>query len=119
MASAPTIISRSSGSALPRAVSATSCQYAGGRLAMVTPAARTRAGHSSAGHISAPRSTTVAPASRGIHSCSTATSKPNDAKCSARSPAPIPSSRPNASRCASAVPCSTATPLGRPVEPEV
>src|ERR1035441_9721922 len=121
--SLPTIPSRSDdGSARPaRSSSRThSCQYAAGSSITLTcsrPASSAR---------SAPRppgrrggNTTAPPASHTGNSSSASTSNPGDANCRNRSPAPSCSRCPTSRANAASDPCSTTTPLGSPVDPDV
>ena len=65
------------------------------------------------------RSTIRAPTASGVHSSHTDASKEIEVRCSTVSSAPMP----NAAACHAVwltrLRCSTITPLGRPVEPEV
>ncbi len=117
-ASPPSTRSRSPPGA-PTPSSTAVLQNAGGKFATVTPSASARAAHSAGAHGSGPRSTSAAPCSRGRRTCSSDTSKEAEANWSTRSAGPISSARAMARRCAAAARCSTATPLGVPVEPEV
>ncbi len=93
---------------------------AGGRVACVTPNSPIRDGSWSAwSSMSAGPSTRQAPALSGVQISETAASKLSEANCSARLPGPMPYAPILASTMFGMERCSTTTPLGRPVEPDV